>query len=55
MNPGVAFPPMSERSRLAKPAAGALGTLGIIISVWWFALRPRRKRRRAGNAAGSSA
>jgi cbb3-type cytochrome oxidase subunit 3 len=39
---------MSDRPRkLAKPAAGALGTLGVVFSIWWFALRPRRKRRRS--------
>ena len=35
--------PMSSRSRkLAKPAA-ALGLLATMASIWWFALRPRRK------------
>jgi hypothetical protein len=34
---------MSGRSRkLVKPAA-ALGVLATMASVWWFALRPRRK------------
>ncbi|MGO9343864.1 MAG: hypothetical protein ACLP6E_15305 [Acidimicrobiales bacterium] len=35
-----------NKRHLAKPAAGALGTLGVVLSIWWFALRPRRKRRR---------
>ena len=35
--------PMSDRSRkIAKPAA-ALGVLATMASIWWFALRPRRK------------
>ncbi len=36
---------MSERSRkIAKPAAlGVLATVATMASVWWFALRPRRK------------
>jgi hypothetical protein len=34
-----------NKRHLAKPAAGALGTLGIVLSIWWFALRPRLKRR----------
>jgi len=34
---------MSDRSRkIVKPAA-AIGVLATIASVWWFALRPRRK------------
>ncbi len=34
---------MSDRSRkIAKPAA-ALGLLATMGSIWWFALRPRRK------------
>ena len=34
---------MSDRSRkIVKPAA-AFGVLATIVSVWWFALRPRRK------------
>ncbi|MFZ0667696.1 MAG: hypothetical protein WAM97_18260 [Acidimicrobiales bacterium] len=37
---------MSDKQRkLVKPAAGVLGTLGVVLSIWWFALRPRRKRR----------
>jgi hypothetical protein len=36
---------MSDRSKaLAKPAA-ILGTLATMASIWWFALRPWRKRR----------
>lgn len=34
---------MADRSRkLMKPAAAA-GFVATIVSVWWFALRPRRK------------
>jgi len=37
---------MSDRSRkIAKPAAG-LGVLVTMASIWWFALRPRRKAKR---------
>ena len=36
---------MSERSRkIVKPAA-ALGVLATMASIWWFALRPRRKHK----------
>jgi hypothetical protein len=35
--------PMSDRSRkIAKPAA-AFGVVATMASIWWFALRPRRK------------
>jgi len=34
---------MSDRShKIAKPAA-AFGVLATMASIWWFALRPRRK------------
>ncbi len=34
---------MSARShKIAKPAAG-VGVLVTMASIWWFALRPRRK------------
>jgi hypothetical protein len=37
---------MSDRSRkIAKPMAG-LGVLATMASIWWFALRPRRKAKR---------
>ena len=37
---------MSDRSRkIAKPAA-AFGVLATMASIWWFALRPRRKSER---------
>jgi hypothetical protein len=36
---------MSDRSRrIAKPAA-AFGVLATMASIWWFALRPRRKHK----------
>jgi len=31
---------------MAKPAAGIVGVLATIVSVWWFALRPRRKAKK---------
>ena len=34
---------MSDRTRkIAKPAA-AVGVVATMASIWWFALRPRRK------------
>jgi hypothetical protein len=36
---------MASRSRrIAKPAA-AFGLVATMASIWWFALRPRRKNR----------
>jgi hypothetical protein len=29
---------------LAKPAIGIIGAIAAIVSIWWFALRPRRGR-----------
>jgi hypothetical protein len=28
---------------IVKPVAAAVGVLGTMASIWWFALRPRRK------------
>jgi len=30
-------------SKLVKPVAAALGILGTMASIWWFALKPRRQ------------
>jgi len=35
---------------MVKPVAAAAGVVGTIVSVWWFALRPRRRKRRAGSS-----
>lgn len=29
--------------KMVKPLAAALGVLGTMASIWWFALKPRRK------------
>ncbi len=35
---------MAERARkLVKPIAAVLGLLATMASIWWFALKPRRK------------
>jgi hypothetical protein len=34
----------SRSHKIAKPAA-ALGVLATMASIWWFALRPRRKNK----------
>jgi hypothetical protein len=33
---------------VVKPVAAAAVTLGTIASIWWFALKPRRKAKEAG-------
>jgi len=40
---------MSRGRRFVKPVVAALGLAGTVASIWWFALKPRRKR-----AGGSS-
>jgi len=35
----------SQKRKGVKSSIGVLGALASIISVWWFALRPRRKHR----------
>lgn len=29
--------------KVAKPVAAAIGVIGTMASIWWFALKPRRK------------
>jgi hypothetical protein len=33
---------------VVKPVAAAAVTLGTIASIWWFALKPRRKAKAGG-------
>ena len=41
--------PKSGARKVVKPVAAAAVTLGTIASIWWFALKPRRK---AGRQSG---
>ncbi|HUX05118.1 MAG TPA: hypothetical protein VMV53_09485 [Acidimicrobiales bacterium] len=34
-----------SKSKRARTTLGFLGALASIVSIWWFALRPRRRRR----------
>ena len=34
--------------KVVKPVAAAAVTLGTIASIWWFALKPRRKAKGSG-------
>ncbi|MHB1517340.1 MAG: hypothetical protein ACYCVN_07050 [Acidimicrobiales bacterium] len=38
---------MADRSRKAAKPVAAFGVLATMASIWWFALRPRRKDRHA--------
>jgi hypothetical protein len=49
---------VAPSKKLVKPLA-FVGALGTIVSIWWFALKPRFKERRArrgggGNSGGAS-
>jgi hypothetical protein len=36
----------SRARKVIKPVAATVGVLGTMASIWWFALKPRRKARR---------
>jgi hypothetical protein len=38
----------SGARKVVKPVAAAVVTLGTIASIWWFALKPRRKAKGDG-------
>ena len=40
--------------KVVKPVAAAAVTLGTIASIWWFALKPRRKAKQAGKTSGGA-
>jgi len=35
---------VTRRRKLVKPVLAGLGLVGTIVSIWWFALKPRRNR-----------
>jgi hypothetical protein len=41
----------SGAKKVVKPVAAAAVTLGTMASIWWFALRPRRKAKQGGGGA----
>ena len=45
----------SGARKVIKPVAAAAVTLGTVASIWWFALKPRRRSKdeKAGTAAES--
>lgn len=42
--------PKSGGRKVVKPVAAAAVTLGTMASIWWFALRPRRKNKKTGDS-----
>jgi hypothetical protein len=40
--------PNNGAKKVVKPVAAAAVTLGTIASIWWFALKPRRKAKQEG-------
>ena len=40
--------PKSGAKKVVKPVAAAAVTLGTMASIWWFALRPRRRAKGGG-------
>ena len=36
----------SPARKMIKPVAATVGVLGTMASIWWFALKPRRKAKR---------
>jgi hypothetical protein len=41
---------MAKGHKVVKPVAAAVGILGTMASIWWFALKPRRDARRGGSS-----
>jgi len=39
--------PKSGARKVVKPVAATVGILGTMASIWWFALKPRRKAKSA--------
>ena len=45
----------SGARKVVKPVAAAAVTAGTIASIWWFALKPRRKAKHAATTAPAPA
>ncbi len=43
----------SEGRGVVKPVAAAVGVVGTMASIWWFALKPRRKNKKLKKAQSS--
>jgi hypothetical protein len=42
--------PKTGSRKVVKPVAAAVGVIGTMASIWWFALKPRRKAKKARRA-----
>ena len=40
--------------KFVKPVAATIGVVGTMASIWWFALKPRRKARNEAKSAGAA-
>jgi hypothetical protein len=38
--------PKTGKRKVVKPVAATLGIVGTMASIWWFALKPRRKAKK---------
>jgi hypothetical protein len=47
--------PKSGARKVVKPVAATAVTLGTIASIWWFALKPRRKAKAIAKTDAQSA
>ncbi len=46
--------PKSGARKVVKPVAAAVGIVGTMASIWWFALKPRRKAKLERRASSES-
>jgi hypothetical protein len=46
--------PKSGARKVVKPVAATVGILGTMASIWWFALKPRRKAKSGAKAQGKA-
>jgi hypothetical protein len=42
--------PKSGARKVVKPVAATVGIVGTMASIWWFALKPRRKAKAQAQA-----
>jgi len=45
----------SGARKAIKPVAAAVGVVGTMASIWWFALKPRRKAKAEKSGSGTGA
>ena len=47
--------PKSGARKVVKPVAATVGIVGTMASIWWFALKPRRKAKAVAKTDAQSA